>query len=172
MAPEMVGRLITQVGAVNGHKRLQKAIYLLQQMGAPFTEEFEYGIYGPFSRTLEREVEVLVGAGLVTETRSSTGEYVYRPGKNLDDFVASARLPQGLDNRDTVAKVKRLMGEDVRVLEVASTWLFLLRNGYDETSLDDEVRSRKPHLRNHLADAKKLLCELDLSAPEKEEVKP
>ena len=163
MMPLLIAKLIKLMGYIRGRKRLQKSVYLLQQLGLPFREEFQYGHYGPFSRTLQSELDMLVASQLVAETRGGGNEYRYRPAPLLEKAL-SAGIPDGseLDAPAATKAIRLLVGADVRVLEVASTWLFLKNAGYDVETLDDDVVERKPHLRGKIEDAKGLLRDLGL----------
>ena len=44
--------LIQILGSVQGVLKLQKLVYLLQQLGLSFHVKYEYGHYGPYSREL------------------------------------------------------------------------------------------------------------------------
>ena len=52
---------------VNGRKKLQKLVHVLQELGHPFPEPFEYSHYGMHSRQLRSELTSLVTDKLINE---------------------------------------------------------------------------------------------------------
>lgn len=72
-----VAKVIQKMHVVNGLMRLRKTIYLLQQAGMPLYMEFEFGHFGPWSRSLESNVDILVRDKLVTEHCKVGSEYQY-----------------------------------------------------------------------------------------------
>ena len=157
-----LAELVQRIGEIRGRKRLQKIVYLLQQLGFPFFEEFEYGHYGPFSRSLEAEMDLLVRHRLVQE-RKRGSEYMYVAGKELKNFLSQAPVSARLKTADFAQALQLLSSLQTPVLELASTRLFLLRAGYDDDAAHVELGTRKPHLQCYLARAKQLLANLRLA---------
>jgi len=66
-------------GKIDGRVRLQKTMFLLEKLeGLPLTYEFKPHYYGPFSRELERDAELLKLLGYIVETPESLGEGLIR----------------------------------------------------------------------------------------------
>lgn len=160
-----VAEVIRRLGKVNGRVRLQKIVYLLQQMGCPFREDFEYGHYGPFSRTLANELDLLKRDGLVKEKEQQTEYgllYAYELTNELENLLCDAPGIHGLTNTDIDSTLALLKGKDVRVLEVASSRLFLSKNGLSGEKLNQALEQWKPGLRKYFSDGASLLQKLGL----------
>jgi len=68
-----LAKLVHTCGTIEGRKKLQKLVHLLQSTGCGgFTQEFGYLHYGPYSPQLREEVEQLERLGLVKETPRPT----------------------------------------------------------------------------------------------------
>ncbi len=112
-------------GSIEGHKKLQKLVYLVQHKGGPFTETFQYHLYGPFSEQLANELEEIRGFGLVEENKEpgvSGHKYRYSltdDGKNLLQSMSSSDLEPFEE------LIKDLGQYDARHLELMATCLFL-----------------------------------------------
>lgn len=148
-------RLFEVTPRIEGRKKLQKTVYLLQQMGVPYNEKFRYHYYGPYSSELQAEVDRLVRYELLNET--FTGDaYVYEITNKGKDFIqqysslnsSSFDLPEHL--------VKRIVETSTPVLEMASTYAYLLEMGYKEADAMAKAIELKPHLEYCLDKARAL----------------
>lgn len=148
-------RLFTVVPTIEGRKRFQKTVYLLQQIGIPYAEKFKYYHYGPYSSELQAEVDRLVHNELINETYTGDA-YVYEITSKGKDFVqqysslnsGSFELPEHL--------VKRIIKTNTPVLEMASTYAYLLEMGYKEEDAMVKALELKPHLEYCLDKARTL----------------
>ncbi|MDO8683123.1 MAG: hypothetical protein Q7N50_06545 [Armatimonadota bacterium] len=160
-----IAELIRRLGKVKGRVRLQKIVYLLQQKGCQFGEDFEYGHYGPYSRTLALELDVLKLNKLVEETKEKTTSgvlYTYKPNAELEKLMLDTPGLHHLDDPDIHNTLALLKGKDTHVLEVASSRLFLSKNGLSGEKLDQALEQWKPGLRKYFRDGASLLKELEL----------
>lgn len=128
------------VRTLEGRKKLQKSIYLAKEHGFPgLRERFDFHWYGPYSEMLANEVQELVQLGVLEEEAREVSNgyrtYIYEIDESaldyFDEKVAVARPYQTL--------VARIVGEDARFLELASTLHYFLRNGYDREHAEQEV---------------------------------
>lgn len=137
---------------IKGRKRFQKVVYLLQQIGVPYSEKFRYYHYGPYSSELQVEIDNLVNYELVNE--SYTGEtYVYEITDKGTNFSLEYNA---LDNRGFRLPrqvVKQIIDTDTPVLELASTYAYLLEMGYKRAEAVIKATELKPHLQNRLDEA-------------------
>ena len=158
-----VAELIRRLGKVKGRVRLQKIVYLFQQMDCPFGEDFEYGHYGPFSRTLALELDILKRNGLVKEKKQQTEcgfLYTYEATSELEELMRDAPGLHHLAGAPVDNALALLKDQDVRVLEVASSRLFLNRNGLSGEKLDQALEQWKPGLKRYFSRGASLLEKL------------
>lgn len=130
-------------GEIVGRIRMQKVIYLLEQLGADTGLRFSYHHYGPYSEDAARELEWATADGVIEEKAVPTdgGYYsIYRLK------AAASALPDHLGSltwekvRTAVAAMTR---ETSAVLELAATihWLTQKEGIVDWPK---ELRVRKP----------------------------
>lgn len=148
-------RLFTVTPTIEGRKRFQKTVYLLQQIGFPYAEKFKYYHYGPYSSELQAEIDRLVRYELINETYTGDA-YVYEITEKGKEFIqqysslnsGSFELPEHL--------VKRIIETNTPVLEMASTYAYLLEMGYKEEEAMVKASELKPHLEYCLDKARTL----------------
>jgi uncharacterized protein len=131
-------------GQLTGRVRLQKAVYLLEQLGLNSNFEFEYHHYGPFSRDLDNAVADAKAFDLIQEQferRQSDGAtYSIFKLKNQD---GSKPEVCGELTARRVGELTRLFTEtNVTVLELAATvdWLWRVERCHDWKA---EITKRK-----------------------------
>lgn len=139
-------QLISYLGdSIDGRKRLQKLVYLVQQMGGPFKEVFQYHLYGPFSEQLANELEEMKGFGLVREIPEpaySGRKYKYsitEEGKRLLRSMPNSGL------KPFEELIRDLGHRNTRDLELMATSLFLSKNarGVHESGIVKRVKDLK-----------------------------
>ncbi|MEX5214546.1 MAG: hypothetical protein NW703_10320 [Nitrospiraceae bacterium] len=128
-------------GRVEGRKRLQKLVHLLQLSGADVSAEFEILHYGPFSTELASTVDDLTYEGKIKEDVEPVGvygtyQYVYRLG-DPSTFIPEL---QDIDR----ALVRRLDEASTVVLEIASTIGFFESSGSDRKDALLQTKEIKP----------------------------
>jgi uncharacterized protein YwgA len=163
-----IADLTLRFGTMEGRKRMQKVVYLLQEAGIPFTESFEFGHFGPYSRTLTDEINWLVAGGMLDEkpktTRSGEVMYCYEVPDEIRERLlalpAGVRLPEDKHTNDLIAILKQA---STPVLEVASAMRFLHRLGMQGKAFDDTLQAWKPTLGDMNEPAKALLVSLELA---------
>lgn len=144
-------QLLRLLKRVEGRKKLQKIVHILQTLGAPFPQRFEYSYYGMYSSQLRSEIERLESEKLVTEkeNRVSRGHPTY-------SLTATNRLEKLLDNLNYPqnppwAKLaQELNGLSSQQLEAISTILFLEDCGLEGDGLRQRFQALKPHLESIL----------------------
>lgn len=153
--------LFDVAGRIDGRKKLQKTVHLLQSAGIPYEMSFKYHYYGPYSADLQSTVNELVAHGLVSE-ETCGDTYSYEITEKGKDFISKYResvsdsfeLPSGL--------LQQLLSYPTNVLELASTYGYLLDMGYDKSAAQTKALKLKPHLAGHFGEAAKLLDDLDI----------
>jgi len=144
-----VAQLLRLLGRVDGRKKLHKQVHILQELGLPFPEQFDYSYYGMYSRELRSEVQALVREGLVIEkaepNMANELTYTLESTKKLEQFLDG----QGMEKTPAwAALATRLNSYGAQMLEGISTILFLLRGGLDGNELKARCLALKPHLAN------------------------
>jgi uncharacterized protein YwgA len=142
-----IAQLLRVLKTVNGRKKLQKLVHILQEFGHPFPEQFEYSHYGMYSRELRSELSLLVTEDLVSE-RENQNQF----GHPSFTFEATPKLSSLLDELDLEPEpswaeaATKLQGYSSLELEGISTILFLRRCGLQGEQLKQRLLSLKPHL--------------------------
>lgn len=139
-------QLLHLLNQVEGRKKLQKIVHILQERGVPFPERFEYSFYGMYSAQLRSEVERLENEKLVKESICSTGvnkSYSLKTTDELDGLMKEISQDQKPNWADTAQHLNNLSPQ---VLEGVSTILFLKECGLEKDALKQRLLALKPHL--------------------------
>ena len=159
-----VAGLVNIADHIDGRVRLQKIVYLLEQLGydLPF-DDFLIRQHGPYSRALASSVDTLCEAGILNEAVEKvrgSEMYVYSvtdASKGWVDDISVAEASGRSISDDITALLERTRS----VLEVAATRVYLQRE--DELSgdeLEKELALLKGHLKTSFAEAKEFADEL------------
>lgn len=141
--------LIQTLEKIEGRKKLQKIVYVLQTQGHPFPQHFGYLHYGPYSSELASEIDALSSGDLIVQEKGD-GQYqpfVYRPGRNVPNLLQEMGRSQSAKWTELA---KLLNSNDANFLEALSTLLYLQRNGFQGKRLADRFNELKPNLRSLL----------------------
>src|SRR5262245_22172373 len=86
-----IAQLLCRLQRVEGRKKMQKIVHILQELGQPFPERFEYSYYGMYSRQLRTELDALERENFVVEEPigNALGErtYSFKSTPALKDFL-------------------------------------------------------------------------------------
>ena len=131
---------------IEGRKRLQKLVHLLELAGADVVGNFDLLHYGPFSKNVSNAVEELEFQGMIKETVQAIGvydtiQYVYEIGDLFEINHNVYELPDDLDRRLLV----KLEGYSTVDLEVASTVGFFETQGLDRDIAKERTAEIKPN---------------------------
>lgn len=142
-----IAQLLRVLKIVSGRKKFQKLVHILQELGHPFSEQFEYSHYGMYSRELRSELTSLVTEKLVSEREGQNQfghpSFTFEVTPKLDPLLDEI----GLDKEPTWAKAAlKLDSYSPQALEGISTILFLRRCGLEGDQLKQRLLSLKPHL--------------------------
>lgn len=155
-------------GKLTSRIRLQKSVYLLDQLGLDSGFDYDYHHYGPYSRDLDNAAEDAKAFDLMDE------EYAYRvrDGARYSIFrlkrdVKAIEQAYGkLGREKTVELARRFAQTNVTILELAATvdWLWREEKISDWQS---EIKKRKSIKTENgrLDQALELLVALNLSPP-------
>ncbi|NMB40895.1 MAG: hypothetical protein GX996_03055 [Firmicutes bacterium] len=157
--------LFAFVTKIIGRKKLQKMVYLLQQAGVPYNLKFRYHHYGPYSAELQAEIDRLIGHQLLTETYDGVA-YTYEITEQGRSFLQKYKEVIGHFFDLPIPAVEKLMETDTSVLEMASTYAYLLEMGYQQQDAINKTEELKPLLKNHLEEAENLLHSINDCLPQ------
>lgn len=138
-------QLLHVVGRIEGRKRLQKMVHILQELGFPFQERFQYSFYGMYSLQLKAEVDVLKEEGLVAETSAGNGSFAVAGTAGLNDLLGRFDL---VDEPVWAGQAQYLNSLSPIVLEGISTILYLRHTESDEEVVRERLLTLKPHLQS------------------------
>jgi len=116
---------------LQGRKRLQKVVYLLQQAGCPLGCRFTLHHYGPYSRDVADACDEMVAAGLLEEEGGpAAGEMQYAYNLTPRTRVLLESNPD--EQMQQYRKLgQSLVNEDIWPLELGSTILLFYRQSQD-----------------------------------------
>jgi|SRR5437868_99126 len=134
-------QLVKTLGKIEGRKRLQKLVHILQELGAAFPERFQYSFYGMYSLQLKREIETLKSENLVTEYRLNASVAI-EGTPEFGELVTTFEIP----TPPWMGQAKQLNKLSPTVLEGISTILYLRHTEIDEEIVRERLLILKPHL--------------------------
>lgn len=140
-----IGQLMLHLGAIEGRKKLQKMVHILQSRGAPFRESFELSHFGAFSGELHAEVDCLVRDKLIEEQeplKAGKG-WTYRASPKLRELFSGLAIPRKAGWLDLAAELNKRSAQD---LEGISTVIFLQDRGWTGKALREQFHVLKPHI--------------------------
>jgi len=141
--------LVGVAGEINGRKKLQKIVYLLQVAGFDFGKTFRYHYFGPYSTDLQLEIDALVDRELLLETRSGSA-YSYKVAN-----IPSNGNPELFKTDQMKPLIDYLNNYESQELELAATLVYLHENHYgDFDSISKKAKILKPDLESKLPNAK------------------
>lgn len=157
-------QFFSEAEEVTGRKKLQKMIYILQSLGVPFEEKFQFHFYGPYSEELSLRIEELCNLGFIherKEVKSNYFQYHYSLTKDGTAFLQqfSTNLP------DCTKMITRLQEKSSRFLELVSTMLYFRE--LPKREVEEKVHTVKPkqnYSEDEMAEAWQFISELSKQA--------
>jgi len=148
-----VARSVGEI-SVLGKKALQKVVHLASEIsGADFGYEFRLYTYGPFSRELASDVDVMDSIGLVAVNFNPTRNGYEISAKPEASTLIEVFIEEYPEEKENIDKIISIFGNRLaKDLELSSMLTFILtRKLVTDTSDDDSVVSKfleiKPHYR-------------------------
>jgi uncharacterized protein YwgA len=155
-------------GELTGRVRLQKVVYLLDQLGLGSGFEYDYHHYGPYSRDLDNATADAQAFDLIDETfrhRGSDGAR-YSVFKLKADQGAKPEAFGRLGRDRAEPLLRKFSTTNVTVLELAATIVWLCREEKIANWRDELIKRKSVKVQNGRLDrAVDLLRELGLSPP-------
>lgn len=137
--------LVSLNGEIRGRKKFQKLVYILKHMNYDFKEDYTYHYYGPYSSTLQMEIDSLVQSDLLKENVDGK-TYKYMITDKAEDITQESIIK----NEDT-SFVKFLNKQPAYLLELISVFFYLVDKGYTEVDLiKKKTAILKPELEDHI----------------------
>jgi hypothetical protein len=136
-------QLLHVVGRIEGRKRLQKMVHILQELGIEFQERFQYSFYGMYSLQLKSEIEVLKEEGLVSEIALSNASFAVTQTEELERLLQDFEL---MAEPDWANLARHLNSFSPVMLEGISTIYYLRHTETDESAVRGRLLALKPHL--------------------------
>lgn len=149
-------QLLYVLKRVEGRKKLQKMVHILQACGAPFLERFEYSYYGMYSAQLRSEIERLESEGFVRERKNRDSEYVCYSLESTDELGKLIESLKCQEKPEWAALALELNGYSSQKLEALSTILFLQDCSMKPEMLKPRFLALKPRLAKYFEDALKI----------------
>ncbi len=153
--------LFDAVTEIEGRKKLQKTVHILQEFGVSFGVGFGYHHYGPFSEQLQDCLQIAQHDLLIMETEvpGQPPTFRFKADKRLIGLwkiLGDGSPPKWAEFANELNR------KSPRDLETISTLVYLekLRGiGTSTNQIDEEFKSLKPHLFDRLEPARKNLIE-------------
>jgi uncharacterized protein len=140
-------QLVHSLKRIEGRKKLQKMVHILKELGAPFSEPFEYSFYGMYSLQLRKEVTVLESEQLVRENEQpapcNNTTFVLESTSELDKLIADFELT---NPPEWIEQARKLNDWTPQELEGVSTILFLQRTERNPEAVRNRLLALKPRL--------------------------
>lgn len=140
----IIGQLLKTVGAVEGRKKFQKIVHILQHFGAPFNLRFGYLHYGPFSSELQSQLDVYETEDLVKEEPCTAGNFRTSRFTPQPKLLALVDRVAGSAVFGFAALAKELNQKTAQELEAISTIFYLQSQGKADSALQEAFCSLKP----------------------------
>jgi uncharacterized protein YwgA len=126
-------------GSIDSKKKFHKLVYLLQQKGEDFDQDFIFHYYGVFSPSLARDMEIAKENGWIEISEPDTSHHA-----STIRFVGTEQLPDMELAGESESLLKELAGQEPRLLEVLSTIVYLHKNYFRGEDLKSRLRELKP----------------------------
>ena len=135
--------IMEKLSTIEGRKKLQKMVYLLESSENEIPFKYSYHHYGPYSAQLQEEVDFLVGQFFLQEIRQN-GKYIYKITDRGREFKKELEGINDISLSDEL--LYRLNSKNSQFLEVVSTYAFLIEAGYEKSNAREKTLELKPHL--------------------------
>ncbi len=162
-----LAKLIAVCNGVDGRKKVQKIVHLLQHAGyrKEFPYEFGYLHFGPYSHAVKHDLDLLTQEKAVHEEQLNVGghtAYRYRVDPGIVDGLRRVVPDSGWNQH-----AERLNTYSPQLLEAASTIAFLREHGIGDDQLQSRFKDLKPSLTTNYDKALEIVGSLrsDSSAP-------
>lgn len=149
----------TQEKGALGKKALQKLLHLSHELrGVPVGYQFNLYTYGPFSRELAGDVDLLDSMGLISvHFDASRNGYEIKPVEKSEEIISKSEGFLSPIKEDIDFIVDRFGGRLAKELELSSMVTFILKNKMvdisDDSAVIDKFLEIKPHYKRSEVEA-------------------
>lgn len=134
---------------ISGRKKFQKLVYILKHKGFDFKEDYSYYYYGPYSSTLQMEIDALVHSQLLLENVIDNNTYEYSVTEKAKEHMSDNTF-----SPEDIEFINILNEKPATILELVSVLLYLQDNGYTEKkALISKTEALKPDIAIHINEA-------------------
>lgn len=123
-------QMLMVAGEIRGRKKLQKMVYIAQELGYPFPEPFALHMWGPYSEILTVKLKEMTDWGFAQEEAlpgpAGNQHYVYKPGPHAERVLAE---PGAGPDEGFAELVRYLNAQDATFLEGVATVMYLQAKG-------------------------------------------
>ena len=144
-------------GTIQGRKKLHKLIYLLQEMGEDFDQDYTFHNFGVFSPSLANDLDNGVSHHVFSEVEGIDG-----PGYTIRLEEKFLKHPEGfasLLQENSKKLLNELAEKQPQLLEALSTIVYLSQSYYQGKALKAKLKQLKPNLSKHYSKAFELASE-------------
>jgi len=133
--------LLDHFTEIKGRTRIQKMLYLTNQIGWNVIKDYHFYQYGPYSDWLKRELDMLVQRGLIEEKEENTSDdktlYEYKITDDGLKYLKTIKLPSDLVVKTKIFldELKNLRTDDLEIM----TSLYFLRKSDPEIDTDERL---------------------------------
>lgn len=134
---------------ISGRKKFQKLVYILKHKGFDFKEDYSYYYYGPYSSTLQMEIDALVHSDLLLENCIDNITYEYSVTEKAKEYMLD-----DIFSSEDIRFINRLNEKPATILELVSVLFYLQDSGYTEKeALISKTKALKPDIAGHIDEA-------------------
>lgn len=139
--------VLSLVDKIDGRKKLQKLIYLVNSLGWNVFNDFRFYLYGPYSDRLFYELRNLREAELINESENNRSySYTITEKGNSLLNILQGKINESLEFK-SIALVKKLNTYSSEDLEIMASLYYLSTElGIHDNQLIDQLHNRKPYL--------------------------
>jgi uncharacterized protein len=139
-------------GELQSRKKIHKLVYLLQELGDDFDQDYTYHHYGVYSPTLASDLDFATEIGVLIQENDPDSGYKY----SLNNEATIIKGKSGPLSKPGNDLLLAMLGENPALLEVFSTIVYLYRNHYSGKELKDKLSELKPKLKGYFDEAYEL----------------
>ncbi|WP_428482383.1 hypothetical protein [Pyruvatibacter mobilis] len=169
LGPRDIATLISlNGGKLAGKTRLQKSVYLLQRIGAPFQAEFEYYHYGPYSAEVANAADFAEMLDLIGSREIPGFKSIPYCMYEIKDSGCDALSAEIIEKKEFVSgNLSKMNSCSAVVLELAATMDYLQTSeGFADPVSETKIRKPNKATEENIANAKKLLADLGIPISE------
>lgn len=147
MKKYLILKSLHMVEKIDGRKKIQKIIYLINNRMSNAFSDYRFYLYGPYSDQLFYELQNLNDDKIITEI-SNTQSYSYTITNKGKEFLDQLEAKMSLEDIEKFKIVKKLNDYSSEDLEIMAS-LYYISTEFNEISYDEMVEvlmERKPYL--------------------------